>query len=113
MIRKKIQKGHTNVSFREGDIFLQEKIYNEFNHKINYDILKQFNFVPKLISQNNIENKWKFIEGETPKITNDLLIKIANCLKEVHNSKLIFPPFNIAARIKTYREIMWKKNIKN
>ena len=108
----KIENGHTNISYKDGNIFLQEKIYNNFNHKMNYEILEKFDFVPKLISQTEKENKWEFIEGETPEVNDETLIKIADYLKEVHNSKIVFPPFNIAARIKEYRKIMWEKNIK-
>jgi hypothetical protein len=53
----KIENGHTNISYKDGNVFLQEKIYNNFNHKINYEILEDFDFVPKLISQNEEENR--------------------------------------------------------
>ena len=108
----KIENGHTNISYKDGDVFLQQKIYNNFNHKINYEILEKFDFVPKLISQNEVENKWEFIEGQTPLITDEILNSLADNLKIVHNSKIVFPPFNIAARIKEYRKIMWEKGIK-
>lgn len=110
-MKTKIRDGHTNSTYRDGNILIQEKIYNKFNHKIDYEILKKFNFVPKLISQNEIENRWEFIEGKIPNIDNKTLIKIANNLKEVHNSKIAFPPFNMAARIKEYRRILWEKKI--
>lgn len=110
-MRIKINNGHTNLSYKDGNIFLQQKIYNKFNHKIDYDVLKKFDFVPKLISQNEIENKWEFIEGKVPVVNNETLMKIANYLKEIHNSKLTFPPFNIGARIKEYRKIMNDKKI--
>ncbi len=108
----KIENGHTNISYKDGNVFLQEKIYNNFNHKINYEILEDFDFVPKLISQNEEENRWEFVEGEVPVINDETLINIADILKVVHNSKKVFPPFNMAARIKEYRKIMWEKNIK-
>ena len=108
----KINNGHTNTSYKDGNVFLQQKVYNDFNHKIDYTILKEFDFVPELISQNDIENKWKFINGKIPDITDETLIKIADSIKQVHNSKLKFPPFNIASRIKEYRKIMYEKGIK-
>lgn len=111
-MKKQIMTGHTNKSFKEGSVFVQEKIYNKFNHKIDYELLQDFDFVPKLISQDEKEIKWDFITGDEPKTTPELLIQIANLLKIVHNSKLTFPPFSIAARIKEYRKILWEKNIK-
>ncbi|MGL5733013.1 MAG: phosphotransferase [Metamycoplasmataceae bacterium] len=110
-MRIKIEDGHTNLSYKDEDIFIQVKVYNKFNHKIDYKILENFDFIPKLISQNEKETKWEFIEGSFPKVTDELLIKIADNLKVVHNSKIKFPPFNIAARVKEYRKIMKERNI--
>ncbi len=112
VMKNKIKIGHTNTSFVDGNVFIQEKVYNKFNHKIDYNILQVFNFVPKFISQTIKENKWEFISGINPVVNNENLIKIADLVKEVHNSKLTFPPFNIAARIKEYRKILWEKDIK-
>ncbi|MGL5308915.1 MAG: phosphotransferase [Metamycoplasmataceae bacterium] len=110
-MRVKIEDGHTNMSYKDGNVFIQVKIYNKFNHKIDYKILDKFDFIPKLISQNEKENEWEFIEGTIPKVTDDLLIKIAENIKVIHTSKSKFPPFNIAARIKEYRKILKEKNI--
>ncbi|MGL5205478.1 MAG: phosphotransferase family protein [Metamycoplasmataceae bacterium] len=110
-MRIKIEEGHTNLSYKDEDIFIQVKVYNKFNHKIDCKILENFDFVPKLISQNSKETKWEFIEGSFPKVSDELLIKIADNLKIVHNSKIKFPPFNMAARIKEYRKIMMERNI--
>ncbi|MGV2393574.1 UNVERIFIED_CONTAM: hypothetical protein O8I53_11845 [Campylobacter lari] len=52
-----INKGYTNKNFREGDNFLQEKVYTGFNHKIDYSILSAFEFVPKLIDNNEKQSK--------------------------------------------------------
>ncbi|MDK2819635.1 MAG: phosphotransferase [Mycoplasmataceae bacterium] len=111
-MKKKITNGHTNTSYKEGDFFLQEKKLNKFNHKIDYEILKEFDFIPKLIYQTDKENKWEFIYGSIPEINDSTLIKIADSIKQVHNSKITFPPFNISARIKEYRKILWEKGIK-
>lgn len=101
----KIDKGHTNISYREGDVFVQQKMRNGFNHGIDYSLLKQFDFVPKLIENESNTIKWEFIEGNEPQINFDNIELIAKQIKIIHNSKLKFPKNNIAARIKSYRKI--------
>ncbi|MGY5139583.1 phosphotransferase [Mycoplasmopsis gallinarum] len=110
-MKKPILGGHTNRSFQYENLFIQEKVYTGFNHKINYELLAQFDFVPKLISNNEKEIVWDFINGSIPEITDENLIRIANNLKILHNSKLKFPASNHAARVKKYREILKNKNI--
>ncbi|BAW18156.1 phosphotransferase system PTS lichenan IIa component [Mycoplasmopsis bovigenitalium] len=100
----KIDKGHTNISYREGDVFVQQKMRNGFNHGIDYSLLKQFDFVPKLIENEFNTIKWEFIEGYEPQINFDNIELIAKQIKIIHNSKLKFPKNNIAARIKSYRK---------
>ncbi|MGL6125159.1 MAG: phosphotransferase [Metamycoplasmataceae bacterium] len=110
-MKTKIEEGHTNLSYKDGNIFVQEKKYDKFNHKIDYKILNEFDFIPKLISQNETENKWEFIDGKIPEINDKSLVQIARNIKKVHNSNLKFPPFNLAARIKEYRKILYEKKI--
>ncbi|MBG0730497.1 phosphotransferase [Mycoplasma sp. 'Moose RK'] len=109
---KKILIGFTNESFRCGSNFIQNKNYNGMNHKIDYQILSNFKFVPKLIS--NSENKiiWEWIEGKPVELNTESLKNIANQLRKIHNSNLNFPPSNHASRIKKYLKILSEKGIK-
>ncbi|WP_027334231.1 phosphotransferase [Mycoplasma elephantis] len=107
----KITQGLTNYSYIEDKFFVQEKNKNPFNHNIDYSILKILNFIPKLIYQDDKKLKWELIEGVIPKLTNENILKIADCLKELHNSKLSFPKFNLKNRINKYLQIMKNKNI--
>ncbi|MCS4537030.1 MULTISPECIES: phosphotransferase [unclassified Mycoplasma] len=99
----KIEKGHTNISYRYGDKFIQEKVYNGFNHKIDYTLLEKFDFVPKLLEEEQKEIVWEFIEGAQPTITLENAELIAKQVRQIHESKLPFPPSNHAARVKFYR----------
>ncbi|MGL4343198.1 MAG: phosphotransferase [Metamycoplasmataceae bacterium] len=107
---------HTNNSFKERvdnqNVFIQIKQNDNFNHRIDYSILKQFTFVPNLIFNNKQKICWEFIEGTSPeKLNKEQLEKLANIIKEIHNSNLKFPSFNLAARIKEYRKIIKEKQI--
>ncbi len=108
---KKITPGFTNISYIENDNFLQDKKKNGFNHNIDYSILNIFKFVPKLIQDNEQTIEWEFIEGETPEMNDENIVKIANQLKEIHNSKLKFPDFNIKGRVNNYLKTLASKNI--
>ena len=110
---EKINSGHTNISFKKNNTFFQQKIKNGFNHKINYKELKEFDFVPKLIEDTSETIEWEWIEGKTlDDPTNEDLIKIAQILKQIHNSKIQLPKSNIRQRINEYRKILKEKNIK-
>ncbi|WP_029608894.1 phosphotransferase [Mycoplasma simbae] len=102
----RIQKGHTNRSFQEGNVFVQEKVYNGFNHKIDYQLLSNFDFVPMLISNDTDLIKWEFIEGVEPTINLTNASIIAQQVRQIHQSNLKFPPSNHAARVKQYRRQM-------
>jgi len=53
-MEKDIQIGHTNGrKYKEGNTFVLEKRKNEFNHRIDYSLLSEFDFVPKLIEETN------------------------------------------------------------
>ncbi|MBZ4203441.1 phosphotransferase [Mycoplasma tauri] len=106
-----INTGMTNISYREGNIFVQEKIYKKFNHKIDYQILEKLDFVPKLLSNEKEMCKWEFINGSEPILNDENICKIAKLIKKTHDSKLHFPASNHAARVKEYRKILSQKNI--
>ncbi|VEU75805.1 PTS lichenan-specific IIA component domain protein [Mycoplasmopsis maculosa] len=112
MSKQIINEGHTNISYKDSNKFIQEKKLTGFNHKINYEILNKFDFVPKLIENNDKESIWEFIEGKHPDLSSENLIKIAKLLKILHNSKLKFPASNHASRVKKYLQIIKEKGIK-
>lgn len=51
----KFENGQTNEVYKKGNEVVVKKVKNKFNHKINYQSLKIFNFVPKLISETKDE----------------------------------------------------------
>ncbi|MBU4690202.1 phosphotransferase [Mycoplasma sp. ES3157-GEN-MYC] len=109
-MKTEITTGHTNISYRIGDEFVQEKQFNGFNHKIDYHILSKFNFVPRLIQNKSDIIKWEFIEGQQPILDFSNIELIARQVKQIHDSKLKFPKSNHAARVKEYRKILKEKN---
>lgn len=109
---KNIRQGLTNYSYLEDNNFFQQKTHTGFNHLIDYSILEKFDFVPKLLSNNHKTSSWEYIDGQEPTINEKNLIKIAEILKKLHNSKLDFPKFNIRKRINEYLKILKNKAIK-
>lgn len=110
---KKINVGYTNISYLDNNCFYQEKKYNEFNHKSNYELLKIFDFVPKLIENKNEFSRWEWIDAkQLDDPSNDDLKQMANILNKLHNSNMELAKFNIRKRIEKYRKIMNEKNIR-
>lgn len=109
----KIQLGHTNESFKDDNNFIQIKKKNGFNHKTDLHNVAKLDFVPKLISDNEFESKWEWIDGEMlDKPSDEDLVILGKKINQLHNSKLVFAPFNLKGRIIEYRKIMNQKNIK-
>lgn len=106
----KITKGGTNVSYRIDNTFLQIKNYNNFNHQINYELLKDFDFVPKLISNDQKEIVWEYVEGNEPVVDLNNIKAITNQIKQLHNSNLNFPKNNLKQRVQYYRQKMVELN---
>ncbi|KKW61838.1 phosphotransferase [Mycoplasma capricolum] len=109
-MKMKITKGGTNVSYRIDNTFLQIKNYNNFNHQINYELLKDFDFVPKLISNDQKEIVWEYIEGNEPVVDLNNIKAITNQIKQLHNSNLNFPKNNLKQRVQYYRQKMIELN---
>lgn len=109
-MKMKITKGGTNVSYRIDNTFLQIKNYNNFNHQINYELLKDFDFVPKLISNNQKEIVWEYVEGNEPVVDLNNIKAITNQIKQLHNSNLNFPKNNLKQRVQYYRQKMIELN---
>ncbi|EIE40288.1 phosphotransferase family protein [Mycoplasmopsis canis] len=108
---ERIKKGFTNESFCTGKTFYQIKKLNKFNHKIDYQLLEEFDFVPKLLSNTEKDIEWVWVEYEEIKFTPEQLKEIANNFLQLHNSDLKFPKSNHAQRVKEYRSILKNKNI--
>ncbi|AJM71885.1 phosphotransferase [Mycoplasma yeatsii] len=103
-MKQQITKGGTNISYKVDDKFLQIKKYNTFNHNIDYSLLKTFDFVPKLIRNTDKEIEWEFINGVEPVIDISNIELVANQVKQIHNSNLKFPEFNLTKRVTHYRQ---------
>lgn len=108
----KIKIGFTNESFRDNNLFIQNKKYNKFNHKIDYSLLEKFDFVPKLVENNKNNLKFQWIENVEFEWNSELLEQMAEKIKILHDSKLPFPKTNIASRIKEYRKLVKQKGLK-
>lgn len=113
-MNKIVVKGHTNkVKYIDGDQFVIEKTYNGFNHKIYYEKLNIFPFVPKLIKDDAEKVVFENIKGESmTTFTNDDLKQIGINLRTLHKSDLKLPNFNIRRRVQDYFKILKDKGIK-
>lgn len=113
-MKKEIKTGHTNkVKYVEDGKFTIEKTLNGFNHKIDYSVLEEFDFVPKLISNDSKQVVWEYVEGEmVSKPTNDDLIQIATILRKVHKSDIKLPSNNLRRRVNEYLRIIHEKGLR-
>ncbi|MFV8470345.1 phosphotransferase family protein [Mycoplasma sp. VS509_3] len=113
MKKELIEIGHTNISYKtDHNTMLQTKVFNKFNHKLDYSILGKLDFVPKLIKNTDSELEWEWIDTQPLVFNNDTLSQIAHNFKTLHDSNLKFPKTNVAARVKEYRKILNERNIK-
>ena len=109
---RKIETGHTNKVFEENGEIIIQKNHTGFNHKIDYRLLSSLDFVPKLISNNENEQRWEKIEGEIlEKPTYDDIVQIAKSMRKVHKSELKFPKNNLRQRANAYLKIIHEKGI--
>ncbi|MGZ9755433.1 phosphotransferase [Mycoplasma sp. 6243] len=109
---EKINIGYTNESYHDGDYFLQYKKFDKFNHKLDYSILSVFDFVPKLLENDQNHSKWEFIKNVKVDFSTSDLHQIADNFRKLHDSGLKFPKTNHAARVKEYRRIIRDKGLK-
>ncbi|QIW62438.1 phosphotransferase family protein [Mycoplasmopsis gallinacea] len=103
-----IKKGYTNISYKDGEIFCQEKILNGFNHNVDYKLLNQFDFVPKFIKQDDKFVYWEFIENQKFAPTNENLEKIATNLKQLHSSSVKFQDNFMIKRLESFLSLIQK-----
>lgn len=104
MSREMINVGHTNkTKYREGNTFVLIKEKNGFNHGIDYSVLSEFDFVPKLIEETEEKLVWEFIEGDMlSNPTDDDLRQVGKILRALHKSDVEFPRNNLRKRIQAY-----------
>ena len=102
--KKYINIGHTNkIKYKLGDNFVIEKTNTGFNHNLDYSVLKEFDFVPKLIEENDKKIVWEWIEGEMlENPTNEDLKQVAKILKKLHKSEIDLPKNNFKKRSDQY-----------
>ena len=103
----KIETVHTNEVFKDGDKIVVKKNNNDFNHKLNYKLLKEFNFVPELINDADEETTWQYIDGDVLKEPSyEDLANIAKIMRTVHTSDIKLPKNNLKQRIASYLRII-------
>ena len=112
---KKLTGGLTNITYLvkddQNNLLVKQILQNDFcNHEIDYNILKKFNFVPKLIMQESKINYWQYIPNQQLQLNKRNLQKMATLLKKVHASDLEFPKNNIIKRINFYLSEINKKH---
>lgn len=111
---ERIKSGHTNKVFKDGDKVIVNKTMTSFNHKINYNLLKKFDFVPELIENNEKQIIWKYVDGENlAKPNYEDLSKIAKILRKIHTSDIKLPKNNLKQRIQAYLRIIHENKFLN
>ena len=113
MEKRRIAKGHTNISFQADGFFVQEKVKTGLNHFTNYEVLAEFDFVPKLIENTDQQSTWQWIEGQNLYEPCDQdLVNLAQILLRIHGSKVKLAPFLLGQRINAYRKNYQAKGLK-
>ncbi|TNK82608.1 hypothetical protein C4M97_01905 [Mycoplasmopsis pullorum] len=105
-----IKKGYTNISYKDGNLFKQEKILNGFNHNVSYQVLNQLDFVPKFIENNDKFVVWEYVKHSKFQITKASLSKIAQNLLKLHQSNLIFQENFMLKRLEFFVQEIKKLN---
>lgn len=111
MEKIKINRGHTNrEKYKIGDTFVLFKDKNPFNHLIDYSVLSEFDFVPKLIEQTEEKLVWDWIEGEhLTHPTKEDLVELGRILRTLHKSEIKLHKNNLRKRIQSYLKIVHEK----
>ena len=115
---KLIKDGYTNISYhiktKDNNYFYQQFVSDKFNHGIDYNLLTDFNFVPKILSHSNKELFAVYLKPEKIILNDSSLSEIAKIIYTTNNSEKQFPKCNIKGRIKQYYKIVKAKpNIPN
>ena len=111
---KHIKDGYTNISYyiktKNNEYFYQQFISDKFNHKINYALLEDFDFIPKILSHSKKELITVYLKPEKIVLNDDSLSKIAKIIRATNNSNKTFPKCNIDKRIKHYYKLVKTKD---
>ena len=108
-----IESGHTNEKHKVGDTFVLYKKKNGFNHLLDYKVLAEFDFVPKLISEDDEKIVWEWIDGEhLTKPTKEDLVELGRIIREIHKSDIMLPKNNLRKRIQSYLKTIHEKGLK-
>lgn len=110
---KKVEMGFTNKNkYIDGDVFIIEKTKNGFNHRFDYNILKEFDFAPKVVEDSEDVVKFEYIKGEI--LTNPTgsdLITLGSMLRKLHKSTVKLPQNNLRDRIRWYLSVIHAKKL--
>ena len=110
---KKINKGHTNkIKYIDGDTFVVSKTKNGFNHRIDYKILNEFDFAPKVLE--DTDEKIVFDKKDDVWLTKpnkDDLRALGLMIRKIHMSELKFPKNNLREIIKARLKIIHDKKM--
>ncbi|WKX02156.1 phosphotransferase [Candidatus Mycoplasma mahonii] len=110
---KIINTGFTNkIKYMENNEMVIEKTYNGFNHQLDYKVLDTFDFVPKVLENNEKIIKSEFIKGIllTNPSDNDL-VALAQEMRMVHLSSIKLPKNNLKHRVDEYLKVIHDKGI--
>lgn len=112
MDKTKITDGHTNNKWVEGSTFFLEKKSNGLNHQIDYKATQEFDFVPRLLKDGDIQ-EWEYIEGTMlQKPSSDDLKALGVMIRTLHLSEASFPSNNLRKRVHDYHRIISDKGMK-
>ncbi len=110
--------GHKNETYKiensQGNYFMKIKRFDGFNHKVNYSIVSELEYVPTLLKETKEKLIWEYLDKEDLVLNDTNLKKMAQILYKLHNSNIKLPASNHKARLEQYfEEIKDKKNIPN
>ena len=103
-MKKIIEQGFTNKNkYVENGIITIEKEHNGFNHRFDYKILNELDFVPEVVEDNEKFFSSKFIEGQSlSNPTDEDLKNLGLLMRKLHMSDIKLPGNNIRRRVKEY-----------
>ena len=114
-MQDKIKLGHTNKEkyINEDNNLVIKKTYTGFNHKLNYELTQVFDFVPKLIKDNEELSEWQYIEGDVlNNPTDEDLKQLGRMMRQIHLSDIKLPKNNLRQRVKQYIRTVNDKYLK-
>lgn len=106
-----IKQGFTNKNkFVEDGKITIEKTHTGFNHRFDYKILNEFDFVPNVIQDDEKVLVSDYIDGDVlSNPTDEDLKNVGLMMRKVHKSDLKLPGNNIRRRVKEYIRVINEK----